>query len=35
MNKISDLRQETSLLKDDLAQVMKEMESNVELKRVG
>ncbi len=35
MNKISDLRQETSVLKDDLAQVMKEMESNVELKRVG
>jgi hypothetical protein len=47
MNKITELRQETSELKDDLARVMKEMESNlvmtetvtspsqVELKRVG
>jgi hypothetical protein len=47
MNKITELRQESSELKDDLARVMKEMESNlvmtetvtspsqVELKRVG
>jgi hypothetical protein len=47
MNKITELRQETSELKDDLARLMKEMESNlvmtetvtlpsqVKLKRVG
>jgi len=47
MNQITELRQETSELKDNLARVMKEMESNlvmtetvtspsqVELKRVG
>ena len=29
MNKITELRQETSELKDDLARVMKEMESNL------
>ena len=47
MNKITELRQQSSDLKDNLARVMKEMESNlvmtetvtppsqVELKRVG